>query len=112
MSKKKVNLSKLSMKNLEQIILGGENATTEFKECIDKVSNSVYETVCSFLNHQGGTIFLGVKDDGEIIGVNPSSVNQIVKTLINASNNPELFIPYANVRPEVIEVEGKVLIVL
>ncbi len=98
--------------NIKQIISGGENVTTEFKECIDKVSNSVYETVCSFLNHQGGTIFLGVKDDGDIVGVNPSSVNQIVKTLINASNNPELFIPYANVRPEVIEVEGKVLIVM
>ncbi len=48
--------------NIKQIISGGENVTTEFKECIDKVSNSVYETVCSFLNHQGGTIFLGVKE--------------------------------------------------
>lgn len=87
----------MNIEKVKQILNGGENVTTEFKECIDKVSNSVYETVCSFLNHKGGYIFLGVKDDGEVVGVNPASANQLVKTLINASNNPELFIPYDKV---------------
>lgn len=102
----------MNVEKIKQIIAGGENVTTEFKECIDKVSNSVYETVCSFLNHKGGYIFLGVKDDGEIIGVNPMASNQVVKTLINASNNPELFIPYANVMPKLVEIDGKTIIML
>lgn len=102
----------MDKEKIKQIISGGENVTTEFKECTDKISNSVYETVCSFLNHKGGLIFIGVKDDGEIIGVNPTAVSQLVKTLINASNNPELFIPYANVRPEVVNIDDKTIILL
>lgn len=102
----------MNIEKVKQILSGGENVTTEFKECIDKVSNSVYETVCSFLNHKGGYIFLGVKDNGEVVGVNPTSTSQIVKTLINASNNPELFIPYANVMPEIIEIDGKTVVIL
>lgn len=78
----------MEVEKIKQILSGGENVTTEFKECTDKISNSVYETVCSFLNHNGGLIFIGVKDDGAIIGVNPMVASQLVKTLINASNNP------------------------
>lgn len=112
LSKRKLKMSKMNIEKIKQIISSGENVTTEFKECLDRVSNSVYETICSFLNHKGGILFLGVKDDGEIVGINSSSVNQLVKTLINASNNPELFIPYANVSPEVVDIEGKTIIVL
>lgn len=59
----------MKIEKIKQIVSGGENVTTEFKECTDKISNSVYETVCSFLNHKGGLIFIGVKDDGEIMTV-------------------------------------------
>lgn len=31
--------------------------------------SAVYETVCSFLNRFGGDIFLGVLDDGTVLGV-------------------------------------------
>lgn len=102
----------MDIEKIKQIISGGEDVTTEFKECTDKISNSVYETVCSFLNHKGGLIFIGVKDDGAIIGVNPMVASQLVKTLINASNNPELFIPYANIRPEVVNIDDKTIILL
>lgn len=90
----------------------GEDVHIEYKSCIDKVSGSVYETICSFLNHGGGTILLGVNDDGQIIGVNPSQAENMKKTIINATNNPELFIPSANIYPEIIDVEGKKVIVL
>lgn len=32
----------MKVEKIKQIILGGENVTTEFKECTDKISNSVY----------------------------------------------------------------------
>ena len=88
---------------IKAIIKQGENSQVEFKECQDRISHSVYETVCSFLNYKGGTLLLGVNDAGEIIGVNKGNAPAMVKNLINTSNNEELFVPYANVMPEMVE---------
>lgn len=97
---------------LRTIIQQGENPQVEFKECQDRISHSVYETVCSFLNCKGGTIVLGVNDQGEIIGVNKSNASAMIKNLINTSNNEELFVPYANVMPEMVDVDDKTMIVI
>ena len=40
----------------------GENVQIEYKTCYEQISDSLYETVCSFLNHSGGHILVGVKD--------------------------------------------------
>lgn len=97
---------------IKSLAANGENVHVEYKACVDKVSGSVYETICSFLNHGGGTILLGVDDDGKIIGVNPAQAENMKKAIINATNNPELFIPSANIYPEIIDVDGKTVIVL
>ena len=55
--------------NLRKLLAEGEGLTVEFKECVSELSNSVFETVCSFSNRYGGHMLLGVKDNGEIIGV-------------------------------------------
>lgn len=34
----------------------GEGTQIEYKTCTEQVSESLYETVCSFLNHSGGQI--------------------------------------------------------
>ena len=47
----------LSTNKIKDLLLHGENRQVEFKKCTDKVSASVYETVCSFLNAEGGYIF-------------------------------------------------------
>jgi len=54
---------------LLNIIKNGEGISTEFKETNNKLPKSLFETVCAFLNRFGGFIFLGIKDDGSIIGV-------------------------------------------
>ena len=54
---------------IKKILYLGENKLVGFKKCTDQVSASVYETICSFLNAEGGYIFLGVNDDGVIIGI-------------------------------------------
>lgn len=97
---------------MRTIIQQGENHQVEFKECQDRISHSVYETVCSFLNFNGGTIILGVNDLGEIIGVNKNNAPAMMKNLINTSNNEEQFVPYANVMPEMIDIDGKTIIVI
>ena len=41
----------------------------EFKRCGNGIESDTYETVCSFLNRFGGDIFMGVLDDGTVVGV-------------------------------------------
>ncbi len=43
-----------------------ESENLELKE---KYSDSIAKEIVSFLNSSGGTILIGVKDNGEIIGV-------------------------------------------
>ena len=42
----------------------GESRTVEFKTAKSKINRDLYETVCAFLNRDGGEILLGVKDNG------------------------------------------------
>ena len=62
-----------------EIIKQGENSSCEFKEtlrfCLKEqkkmnyVEESVLKTIAAFLNTSGGDLFIGVNDDGEIIGL-------------------------------------------
>ena len=73
---------------IRKLIAKGEGIDIEFKKCESKLTNDVYESVCSFLNRMGGHIFLGVDDNGEVTGVEPSAVAQIKKDFVTAINNP------------------------
>ena len=42
---------------LKKIIDDGESTTVEFKEAKNKLPSSLFETVCSMLNRNGGHIF-------------------------------------------------------
>lgn len=56
---------------LLQQIAQGEGLHSEFRRGLDDLE-SLAEVVCSFLNMQGGTIFCGVGDDGQVIGLSPA----------------------------------------
>ena len=85
----------------------GEGIQVEYKTCTEKVSESLYETVCSFLNHSGGKILVGVNDKGEIIGVNPNKAEKIKSTIITAIKNSDLFMPCPYFTPQIIEIDEK-----
>jgi len=34
----------------------------------------IYESVCAFLNRSGGELLLGVRDDGEVVGIDPERI--------------------------------------
>ena len=53
---------------LLELIQKGEGISLEFKESKRTLNRSTYETVCAFLNRHGGTLLLGVSDDGTISG--------------------------------------------
>lgn len=85
----------------------GEGSRIEYKTCTEEISESLYESVCSFLNHSGGQILVGVQNDGAIIGVNPDKVEQLRTNIVNGINNPELFLPCPYFTPRIMEIEGK-----
>ncbi len=90
----------------------GEGTQIEYKTCTEKISESLYETVCSFLNHSGGQILVGVKDNGEIIGVNPQKAETLKTNIITAIKNPDLFLPCPYFTPQIMEIDGKTVLLL
>ena len=64
---------------IKEIVKQGEGLSIEFKESKQTLNKDVYETVCAFLNRTGGTIILGVKDSGDIVGINTDCVEKIKK---------------------------------
>ncbi len=90
----------------------GEDTRIEYKTCTEDVSESLYESVCSFLNHSGGQILVGVQNDGTIIGINPDKAEDLKSNIVTSINNPELFLPCPYFTPRIMEVEGKTVMLL
>lgn len=65
--------------NYEEMIKGGENDGVEFKESLrygyengkisKEMEHMVAKAVSAFMNAEGGTLFIGVQDDGEVLGL-------------------------------------------
>nr|WP_207753156.1 RNA-binding domain-containing protein [Drancourtella massiliensis] len=88
----------------------GETIAVEFKRCGNGIESDVYETVCSFLNRFGGDIFLGVLDDGTVLGVPENAAADMVRNFISCVSNPALFTPTVYLSPKVLKYEGKTII--
>ncbi len=100
----------MNEQNLLEIISKGESIDLEFKTCRDQINRDVYETVCAFLNRHGGTILLGVKDSGEIQGINPAAVEQIRKDFVTAINNRQKISPPTYLSVEDVTVQDQQLL--
>lgn len=76
---------------LDRYIQAGEGISVEFKRCGSQPGQDTFETVCSFANRQGGSILLGVCDDGAVEGVPEASALNIERNISNVTSNPDLF---------------------
>ncbi|MDR1321344.1 MAG: putative DNA binding domain-containing protein [Gracilibacteraceae bacterium] len=95
---------------IRKLLREGEGLTIEYKRCHNKLSQSVYETVCSFSNRYGGDMLLGVENDGTVTGVEPAAAGRLKKDFANALNNPQIFNPTLFVELEEIEFDGKIIL--
>lgn len=88
------------LKELLEIIEYGEGVTTEFKEAKSELPKKLFETICAFLNRNGGHIFLGISDKGEIIGIDERNIKNMKKNFISLCNNSQKIEPtvYLNIR--------------
>ena len=100
----------MDSKAIKEILDIGETIAVEFKRCGNGIESDVYETVCSFLNRFGGDIFLGVLDDGTVLGVPENAAADMVRNFISCVSNPALFTPTVYLSPKVLKYEGKTII--
>jgi hypothetical protein len=79
---------------LRDEIAGGENIRREFKSTLrknlatnandpEKITHAVLKTIAAFLNTVGGVLFIGVKDDGCIGGIEPDGFENDDKFLLH-----------------------------
>lgn len=87
-----------------------EKTGIEFKEARTELPGSFFESVCAFLNREGGTILLGVKNDGAVIGIDPDAAEKILQDIVNLSNNPQKLDPPFVLSPQVIHYDSFVIV--
>ena len=72
---------------LFDLIRNGENSTLEFKR--DDIQNhALAKELVAFLNLEGGTVLLGVEDDGSISGTTRDRLEEWVSELCRVKINP------------------------
>lgn len=86
-----------------QVLQAGESSMVEFKRCSELPHTDTFETVCSFANRSGGSIYLGVDDDGQVLGVDSKRVSEIERNVVNVVSNRKMFEPAPMVETEHIE---------
>lgn len=93
----------MDIKTLQSVLKIGETIGVEFKRCGNGIESDVYESVCSFLNRFGGDIYMGVLNDGTVVGVPENAAPDMVKNFIKVVSNPLQFSPTVYLVPEIIK---------
>ena len=77
-----------------------ETLTIEFKSDRNKLQNSdIFDAVVAFANTEGGDLYLGIEDSGEVTGVHKEHNNHTTLAAFIANNT----LPPVSVRAEIIE---------
>ena len=72
-----------------------EDLIVEFKSYIKKYSDTdLIDEIVGMTNTKGGTLYLGVEDDGEITGVNPKHRKLAVWVLSNKNEGRTFWLDY------------------
>ena len=92
--------------NVLQEIRQGESQTREFKFRVDS-QRKIAKTLVAFANSDGGTIFIGVKDNGAIAGVRGEEELYMMEGAADLHTRPRV-----NFHAEAIDVDGKVILAI
>ena len=95
------------MNDLLKLISGGENERLEFKESL-RLKEEISQAVSAFSNANGGSILIGVSDDGTIIGVEIGrNTLEELANYIKRNTDPAIFPSMT-----VLDAEGKKIIAI
>ena len=98
----------MNTETIKTILEIGETIAVEFKRCGNGIEHDVYESVCSFLNRFGGDIFMGVLDEGTVLGLPENAIPDMVKNFVSVISNPALFSPTVYLSPEIINTKQNI----
>ena len=74
------------IEDIKELIAQTENEQVEFKETTGQLERGM-ETLCAFLNGEGGTVLFGITDKGKIIGQEVADVTK--RSIAEAINRLE-----------------------
>ncbi len=100
----------MNLETFKSILNVGETVAVEFKRCGNGIEHDVYESVCAFLNRFGGDLFLGVLDNGTVVGVPEKAASDMIKNFISTIGNPMIFTPTVYLTPEILKYDGHTVI--
>ena len=86
--------------SIETLLTIGENIVIEFKRAGDGPRHDTYESICAFLNRNGGDVLLGVTDDGEVVGVPPKSARDMVPRRCGSTHLRDVRRSFPTCRPK------------
>lgn len=89
----------MELEQLKKLIIKGESNTLEFKKSTGLLQET-FETLCGYLNGNGGVVLIGVTDNGRIIGQEVAD-----KTLREISNEIKKIEPPADIDIKYVSVE-------
>lgn len=74
---------------LRKLIDGGENQRLDFKYCVSD-SRKIARTLSAFANSEGGTLLIGVRDNGSVAGIRSDEEIYMVDTAVQLFCRPEI----------------------
>jgi len=87
-----------------------EGIRLEFKEAKEKLPENLFESICALLNREGGSILLGVKDNGACAGVAPELIEKFSSEIATLSNNKTKLDPPFILFPYTVDIKGKKIV--
>ncbi|NDV84858.1 RNA-binding domain-containing protein [Bacteroides sp. 51] len=97
----------MDINHIKSLIKQKESIRLEFKEAKRAVPKSMWDSVCSMLNREGGDIILGVDDNNNITGVDETQVNKLIKNIADLSNDHTNINPPFLLFPDKGQIDGK-----
>jgi ATP-dependent DNA helicase RecG len=89
----------MDIEQIRSLIKQGESITLEFKVSTAKLQ-ATFATICAFLNGKGGTVLIGVKDKGQIIGQDVTD-----STRLEIANEIKKIEPAASIDIDYVKIE-------
>jgi len=85
----------MSLAKLKSLIENGESETVEFKKSTAQL-HGAFQTICAFLNTQGGVVLIGVNEKGQILGqdVTDNTRQEIARELNKVQPHADVKITY------------------
>lgn len=100
----------MTNKEILDLIKGGESSTAEFKMPMNEITEDIYDTVCAFSNQDGGHIFIGIQDNGAIVGISPDAAERMKKDFSTTVNDTEQLYPPLNLALDEILIDGRIVL--